>query len=70
MHVLAMHGITFYHLVSWLKAGTGGICYRKLLMAEMTGHMRPEGCEGRAPGWLGIRSDPHSGSHKMWEKQG
>ena len=32
VHVFTMARVTFHHLVGWLKASTGDLCYRKLFM--------------------------------------
>lgn len=62
-HVFPVARAPFPHLVGWLKARTGDICCRKLVLvafsAEMTGAYVARGCGDRVSGWSGIWSDPH-----------
>ena len=64
---ITMVRVTFHHLVSWLKASTGDLCYREPFMVGFLSRNdrgicgRGSGCMDWAPGWSGILSDQHSG---------
>lgn len=35
-HVFTIARVTFHHLVGWLKASPGDLCYKKLFMAAFS----------------------------------
>ena len=53
-HVLAVSGVTFHHLVGWLKAGVGDLSNRQLLMVGLLSRDdRGVGSQGEVDSWVG-----------------